>query len=172
MTYGHFDDIAKEFRRYFSSLVFDPEHLAEIQDRLDFIGRLKKKYAGGIGSSVNDVIEYGEKYINMPYIDESYNDKESFLFVLDALIELSYKNKLNDLYSGKEYTVAGIGCNAFSGEKQLRSLRIPETVRIIGDNAFSECTSLQSIEFSEGLTELGTKVFFSCKAELEEYYKD
>ncbi|MCQ2468917.1 MAG: leucine-rich repeat protein [Ruminococcus sp.] len=67
-------------------------------------------------------------------------------------------------YQGKEYTVAGIGCNAFSGEKQLRSLRIPETVRIIGDNAFSECTSLQSIEFSEGLTELGTKVFFSCSS--------
>ena len=45
------------------------------------------------------VIEYGEKNITMPYIDESYDNKDSFLFVLDALIELSYKNKLNEFES-------------------------------------------------------------------------
>ena len=35
------------------------------------------------------VIEYGEKVITMPFIDESYDEKESFLFVLDALIEIA-----------------------------------------------------------------------------------
>ena len=45
------------------------------------------------------VIEYGEYAINMPYLDESYDTKESFLFVLDALIELAYKNKLNEFES-------------------------------------------------------------------------
>jgi len=42
------------------------------------------------------VIEYAEQTINMPYIDESYDNKESLLFILDALIELAYKNKIND----------------------------------------------------------------------------
>ncbi len=45
------------------------------------------------------VIKYGESVINMPYIDDSYDDKESFLFVLDGLIELSYNNKLNEFES-------------------------------------------------------------------------
>lgn len=45
------------------------------------------------------VIEYGEKVITMPFIDESYDEKESFLFVLDALIEIAYKNKLNEFES-------------------------------------------------------------------------
>ena len=42
------------------------------------------------------VIEYGEKEINALYLDESYDDKESYLFVLDALIELAYKNKITE----------------------------------------------------------------------------
>ena len=45
------------------------------------------------------VIKYGESVIDMPYIDDSYDDKESFLFVLDGLIELAYKNKLNEFES-------------------------------------------------------------------------
>ena len=46
------------------------------------------------------VIRYGENVINMPYIDESYDNKESFLFVLDGLIELAYKDSLNEFESG------------------------------------------------------------------------
>ena len=45
------------------------------------------------------VVKYGESVINMPYIDDSYDDKESFLFVLDGLIELAYKEKLNEFES-------------------------------------------------------------------------
>ena len=42
------------------------------------------------------ILEYGERFISVPFIDESYDKKESFLLVLDALIELAYKNKLNE----------------------------------------------------------------------------
>ena len=45
------------------------------------------------------VIEYGEKVITMPFVDESYDEKESFLFVLDALIEIAYKDKLSEFES-------------------------------------------------------------------------
>lgn len=55
------DDISGELRRYAHALVFDPERLAEVQERLELIARLKKKYAGGKGSSVADVLEYLEK---------------------------------------------------------------------------------------------------------------
>lgn len=42
------------------------------------------------------IIEYGISEINVDYIDETYDQKESYLFVLDALIELAYKDKLNN----------------------------------------------------------------------------
>ncbi|MCR4881199.1 MAG: hypothetical protein K6A44_04525 [bacterium] len=45
------------------------------------------------------VIKYGESVIDMPYIDDSYDEKESFLFVLDGLVELAYKNKLDEFES-------------------------------------------------------------------------
>lgn len=55
------DDIAGELRRYSSELVFDPDRLAEVQERLDLIYKLKKKYAPSSGATVADVIAYGEK---------------------------------------------------------------------------------------------------------------
>ncbi|MBP3367521.1 MAG: DNA repair protein RecN [Treponema sp.] len=55
------DDISGEFRRYAHGLVFDPERLAEVQERLELISRLKKKYAGGKGSSAADVLSYLEE---------------------------------------------------------------------------------------------------------------
>ncbi|MBQ0039603.1 MAG: DNA repair protein RecN [Treponema sp.] len=52
------DDIAQEFRRYRNSLVFDPDRLVQVQERLDLIYKLKKKYAGGINGTVADVMAY------------------------------------------------------------------------------------------------------------------
>jgi len=53
------DDIAGEFRRYASSLVFDPERLEQVQERLELIFRLKQKYTGR-NSSVADLLSYAE----------------------------------------------------------------------------------------------------------------
>ncbi len=54
------DDIAGEFRRYASELVFDPERLEQVQERLELIFKLKKKYANGKSSTVADIISYAE----------------------------------------------------------------------------------------------------------------
>ena len=53
------DDIAGEFRRYASSLVFDPERLEQVQERLELIFRLKQKYTGR-NSSVANLLSYAE----------------------------------------------------------------------------------------------------------------
>lgn len=55
------DDIASEFRKYKNSLVFDPERLVQVQERLDLIYKLKKKYAGGVNGTVADIALYLEK---------------------------------------------------------------------------------------------------------------
>lgn len=53
------DDIVGEFRRYASSLVFDPERLEQVQERLELIFRLKQKYTGR-NSSVANLLSYAE----------------------------------------------------------------------------------------------------------------
>lgn len=54
-------DIADEFRSYTDSLVYDPQRLEQVQDRLNIIHKLKKKYAQGVNASVQDVLDYAEK---------------------------------------------------------------------------------------------------------------
>lgn len=54
-------DIADELRTYSQSLVFDPQRLAEVQERQDLIFKLKKKYSC---SSVDEINEYAKNAAN------------------------------------------------------------------------------------------------------------
>ncbi len=60
-SFYELSDIAEEVRSYSGSLVFDPNRLAEVQERLALIYKLKKKYASSINASVSEVISYAEK---------------------------------------------------------------------------------------------------------------
>ena len=60
---------------------------------------------------------------------------------------------------GIDYTVVGIGDNAFYGCNQLVDVDVPETVISIGASAFSKCTSLSSISLPDGLVSIGAKAF-------------
>jgi DNA repair protein RecN (Recombination protein N) len=51
------DDIAQELRRYGDTVESDPQRLALVDDRLDLLARLKRKY----GASIAEVIEFGAK---------------------------------------------------------------------------------------------------------------
>lgn len=57
-SFYEISDIAEEFRTYSNNLVFDPERLAVVQDRMALIYSLKKKYASSTASPVGDVIAY------------------------------------------------------------------------------------------------------------------
>lgn len=54
------DDIAKEFRHYANTLVFDPERLSQVQDRLEVLYKLKKKYASSVSSPIAEVVAYAQ----------------------------------------------------------------------------------------------------------------
>jgi len=50
-------DLSREIQDYADNLEFNPERLAEVEERLQLLSNLKRKY----GDSVEDVIAYGEK---------------------------------------------------------------------------------------------------------------
>ena len=55
------EDISQEFRHYGQTLVFDPERLAEVQERLELFNRLKKKYVPHQGATADDLLSYCKK---------------------------------------------------------------------------------------------------------------
>ncbi len=58
--------------------------------------------------------------------------------------------------------VTGIGSSAFSGEKNFRSIVIPESVTSIGSFAFQNCTSLTSIDMPDSVTSISAGAFSGC----------
>ena len=60
------------------------------------------------------------------------------------------------------YSVTRIGVAAFSFCSGLRSISIPNSVRVIGSNAFMYCSGLTSISIPSSVTEIGWGVFSHC----------
>ncbi len=83
------DDIGEEFKHYRQTLVFDPEHLAQVQDRLELIGKLKKKYASSVKAPLAEVLEYQRKaQEELDTLTEFVQDREG----LERTIAESEKN--------------------------------------------------------------------------------
>ena len=62
------------------------------------------------------------------------------------------------------YTVKTISDRAFSGNKTLVSVKLPDTLTSIGGYAFSGCTSLSSIALPDSITTLYYAIFSGCTA--------
>lgn len=72
------DDIAKEFRSYASRLVFDPERLSQVQERLDLMFKLKKKYASSTKAPVQEVLDYAQNaQVQLDALTDSNADKSA-----------------------------------------------------------------------------------------------
>ena len=61
-------------------------------------------------------------------------------------------------------TVTEIGPNAFSGNKNLTEITVPDTVKRIGGWAFQNCAALQKITIPDTVVELGNSVFSGSAA--------
>lgn len=70
-----------------------------------------------------------------------------------------------------QYSVARLGNGTFSGNKQLRSVKLPATLVSMEKENFWGCTSLKSVDMSlaTGLKTIGPQVFSGCSS-LEGYF--
>ena len=57
------------------------------------------------------------------------------------------------------HPVTAIGDNAFSGNKALTRVSIPDSITAIGTNAFADCEKLESISIPKSVTEIGSGAF-------------
>ena len=65
-------------------------------------------------------------------------------------------------YGDTEYPVVSIGICAFTSNKQLHSVKLPETIISIENSAFLECTSIESIEIPNSVVSIKQKAFWGC----------
>lgn len=102
-------------------------------------------------SKTNAVYKVTEPGISVAYV-KNLNKKVSSVIV-----------PLNITFGNVTYNVIGIGANAFSGCKKLKSVTIGKNVTAIGNNAFKKCTSLKKVIIPAKVTSIGKNAFAGCK---------
>ncbi len=60
--------------------------------------------------------------------------------------------------------LTAIAENAFSGQTNILSVRIPDSIQTIGDSAFENCTALTSVTVGSGVESIGNSAFRACSA--------
>ena len=65
-------------------------------------------------------------------------------------------------------TVYAVGSEAFLKNKNIISVKIPDSVTHIYGDAFAECDALQTVEFGSGVKEIGYRAFNRC-AKLKDF---
>lgn len=60
------------------------------------------------------------------------------------------------------YTVVAIADRAFSGQTDMKTLAVPDTVKYIGDYSFYGCSSLKKVDLGGSLVALGDHSFADC----------
>ncbi len=89
-----------------------------------------------------------------------------FEVINDCLIDKANKTLLVSFGNGpipEDKCVRIIGEEAFSGNRDLTRIHIPENIRIIEKNAFRDCENLQYVKFSEGLRSIQVNAFCNCR---------
>ncbi len=66
-------------------------------------------------------------------------------------------------FDSKDYAVTAIAANAFQFCKNLRSVKMPDSIETISDDAFWHCGSLVDVNFPNSLDSIGRSAFSGCK---------
>ncbi|MDE7298807.1 MAG: leucine-rich repeat protein, partial [Lachnospiraceae bacterium] len=90
-------------------------------------------------------------------------DVENGQAVITGVYDYSVTSLVIPSTIGK-YKVTAIGDGAFEGLADMKSVRIPATIKTIGDNAFSMCSELKTVALPTALTSLGESAFEGCEA--------
>lgn len=75
--YYNAEDIASEINSYVSRMSFSPSELDEIEDRLDRITRLKKKYGPELSDVLNNLAAWEEEYGDLLFYDNNIEELEA-----------------------------------------------------------------------------------------------
>ena len=85
------NDISEEYKNYLSNLVFDPERLNYVQERISLIYNLKKKYASSVNASLDEVFQfYNDAIKRLEELSNGEKNKENLLSDISVLEKKVY----------------------------------------------------------------------------------
>ncbi len=114
------EDIAEELRNYLKKIEMDESRLGDVEDRLDVINKLNRKYGGSMDAVFLRLESIEQELSNLESLAEDISDAEKRLSILhNNLVELT------TILSQKRKKAAKI--LAESVEKELASLKMPQT---------------------------------------------
>ena len=114
------EDIAEELRTYLKKIEMDESRLGDVEDRLDVINKLNRKYGGSLDAIFLRLESIEQELLNLESLAEDISGAEKRLSILhNKLVELT------TTLSQKRKKTAKI--LAESVEKELASLKMPQT---------------------------------------------
>jgi len=114
------EDIAEELRNYLKKIEVDESRLGDVEDRLDVINKLNRKYGGSLDAVCLRLESIEQELLNLESLAEDISGAEKRLSILhNNLVELT------TTLSQKRKKAAKI--LAESVEKELASLKMPQT---------------------------------------------
>ncbi len=142
-SYYLLEDAAKALRSELDHLEFDPERLSMIEDRLNEINQLKRKY----GSSIQAILEYGAKIEEEL---EKLQNKETHIDQLQKELQSLKKDLLiegNELSNLRKKFARKLTDSIHAELKELYMQKTVFEVRIESEEKFVSKTGLDNVEF-------------------------
>ena len=93
-----------------------------------------------------------------PFTYTIYNNQVTITGYTGSETDLVIPNQIEGL------PVTEIGSGAFAHWQELKSIKIPDTVKVIGKDAFEYCIGLTSIEIPKETTKICDQAFYSCSS--------
>ncbi len=153
-AFFNLEEIAFVLRDYVKSITYDPARLEAIDDRLEYLGKLKRKY----GKTIEDVLkrkeEIGTELEGMAYLNEEIARVSGEINEIEKLL----LEKAKEL-SGKRSGVSGVLKKAI--EDEIHSMRMADTVfetRFVNHPGDDDISSLNSKGMDEVEFYLSTNV--------------
>lgn len=138
-----------------------------IPDGVEYIGSGAFDYCYELEhvSLPNSVVSAESAFSDCSKMIKRMPNYEIIVFENDACIIKSYHGVdevviVPDKLEGK--TVVGIGQYAFMGNKQIKEIHMPDSIRTIGDSAFYQCMNLETITLPKNLITLDNNAFYYC----------
>ena len=66
-------------------------------------------------------------------------------------------------FQEETYTVTGVSSNAFYKSTEVKTIKLPNTIKEIGSYAFGYCVNLEDINIPEGVIGIEAGTFYCCK---------
>ena len=108
-------------------------------------------------SFCTQVYSYDFKVGNL-YYEIIDGTNEVYIFPQNGAVQMNYNGDVaipsTVTYSGKNYTVVGIGEYAFA-MSSITSIQLPSTIRFISNNVFDGCSKLSALQLPNSLDSIG-----------------